>query len=203
MLAPRSKENISGLILCGGAGQRMGGADKGLIDFQGRALVDIAVERLRPQVHTVIISANRNTQHYANRGLKIIQDMGFREHQPNFEGPLAGILAGLGAMQTDWLMVVPCDCPHFPTDIVSTLVKSTQQPDSARAQRACGAAYVQGHPVFTLLPKTAKPMLEDYLRSGQRKLNHWFDQIGATAVAVDHALAFQNINTPHDLSNTH
>lgn len=196
------KTQITGLILCGGAGQRMGGRDKGLIEFQGRALVDIAIDRLQPQVQSIMISANRHTDAYQQRGLCVIQDDGFHPNQQRFEGPLAGILSGLHAMQTEWLMVVPCDCPRFPADIVTRLYRGCQtntELDSCATQNV-RAAYVKDHPVFALIPRAAAPRLETYLASGQRKLGQWLESIGAVAMTVDDAFAFQNMNTPDDLS---
>jgi molybdenum cofactor guanylyltransferase len=188
--------DITGLILCGGAGQRMGGRDKGLIEFQGKPLVDIAIGRLRPQVHSVMISANRHADAYAMRGLRVIRDDGFDPKQQHFNGPLAGILAGLAAMQTEWLMVVPCDCPGFPLDLVSTLTDALRMPAT---NPSSAGAYVQGHPVFALLSKSIQPDLEDFLASGERTLGRWLARSGAVSVPARDESAFQNMNSPEDL----
>lgn len=199
------KTEITGLILCGGAGRRMGGRDKGLIEFQGKALVDIAIDRLQPQVQSIMISANRHADEYQKRGVCVIQDDGFDPNQQRFEGPLAGILAGLHAMQTNWLMVVPCDCPRFPIDIVTSLYWGQDAADRRESYvtPSARAAYVKDHPVFALIPRAAAPFLETYLDSGQRKLGQWLESIGAIAVPLNDESAFQNMNTPHDLSNSH
>jgi molybdenum cofactor guanylyltransferase len=208
--------DITGLILCGGAGQRMGGIDKGLMDYHGQALVDRAIARLTPQVGTVVISANRHSSTYATRGCPVIGDLDFDQEQPQFNGPLAGILAGLTAIQTEWLMVVPCDSPEFPPDLVQTLTDALHTTAFAPMSPAAGnptrhiqpalpaapsfaGAYVQGHPVFALLSKSALPSLESFLASGERKLGLWMASIGALPVTVPNEQAFRNINTPGDL----
>lgn len=201
-IAP-SKAQITGLVLCGGAAHRMGGADKGLIHVQGKPLVDIAIHRLKPQVQSLLISANRNLDEYAKRGFKVISDMGFSAQHQSFEGPLAGILAGLETMTTEWLMVVPCDCPRFPTDVVASLCQgldATHGLFSQSTQHPGLAVHVKDHPVFALVSGAVKPSLEAFLASGQRRLGQWLGMIGATAVAIDNVSAFQNMNTPQDLS---
>jgi molybdopterin-guanine dinucleotide biosynthesis protein A len=190
--SPIATADITGLILCGGAGQRMGGMDKGLIDYQGRALVDIAIDRLASQVGSILISANRHHATYASRGVRVVRDTGFDPERPTFDGPLAGIQAGLFALETKWLMVVPCDCPMFPTDVVQVL--------SAVAVTSGHAVYVKDHPVFALLPSHAAPALDQFLNQGQRKLGEWLQKLPATAVSWEKTDAFRNINTPHDLS---
>lgn len=186
-----SSANITGLILCGGAASRMGGNDKGLIELAGSPLVDIAIGRLSPQVQSIMLSANRNLDDYRRRGLSVLQDADFNDRHQQFQGPLAGILAGLNAMTTDWLMVVPCDCPYFPKDLVATLQQAAYPPNRA--------AYVEGHPVFALLPNSVKPALEQYLQQGHRKLGQWLHTIDAITISIDDETAFKNINTPEDL----
>ncbi|NBW00156.1 MAG: molybdenum cofactor guanylyltransferase [Betaproteobacteria bacterium] len=182
-------EPVTGLLLCGGAGRRMGGADKGLISFHGRLLIDIAIDRLSPQVNALIINANRNRAQYLQRGLPVITDPVFGEHAPSYEGPLAGILAGLQAADTPWMVTVPCDCPLFPLDIVSQLW----------ACRSAGGAYIAEHPTFALVPIASRTHLEHFLQHGKRKLGLWLAEIGAAAVVACDETAFRNLNTPEDL----
>jgi molybdopterin-guanine dinucleotide biosynthesis protein A len=179
-------EPITGLLLCGGAGRRMGGADKGLISFHGKLLIDIAIDRLSPQVNALIINANRNR---AQRGLPVIADPVFGEQTPSYEGPLAGILAGLQAAKTPWMVTVPCDCPLFPLDIVRQLW----------AGRSAGGAYIAQHPTFALVPIASRTHLERFLQHGQRKLGLWLAEVGASAVEPTDEAAFRNLNTPEDL----
>ncbi len=170
----------------------MGGMDKGLINFHGKPLVDIAIARLTPQVGTIMISANRNIQQYAQRGCLVIKDPGFQDDGPNYDGPLAGVLAGLRESTAQWLATVPCDCPQFPIDFVAQLAQA-----SARADKS---SYVQGHPTFALLKNAELPKLEHYLQHGKRKLGDWLLEIQAEPVVFDHEEAFRNLNTPQDLS---
>lgn len=184
-------ESITGLILCGGAGSRMGGADKGLIDFHGKKLIDIAIDRLAPQVDALMINANRNLRDYQLRGLPVISDPRFGEDDPGFQGPLAGILAGLQVMKTPWLVTVPCDCPLFPDSLVAELRAAVQ---------ACGhGAYIASHPTFALIPAAAQMHLEHALQRGHRRLGTWLEDIGAVAVAPTQEAQFRNLNTPQDL----
>ena len=94
----------------------MGGADKGLLDYQGRPLIEWALAALKPQVGECVISANRNLDRYAGYGLRVLTDT-----LPDYPGPLAGVLAALQAVAADWLVVVPCDTPHLPADLVPRL----------------------------------------------------------------------------------
>ncbi|MBU3724450.1 MAG: molybdenum cofactor guanylyltransferase [Burkholderiaceae bacterium] len=184
-------ESITGLILCGGAGSRMGGVDKGLIDFHGKKLIDIAIDRLRPQVGPLIINANRNLRDYQTRELPVISDPRFGDDDPGFQGPLAGILAGLQATRTSWMVTVPCDCPLFPNHLVEDLLKANLGQQQG--------AYIASHPTFALIPASATSHLEHFLQHGQRRLGQWLAEIGATPVAAHEKAQFRNLNTPQDL----
>lgn len=171
----------------------MGGADKGLLDFHGKALIDIAIQRLAPQVDGLIINANRNLRDYQSRGLPVIADPRFGEDDPGFQGPLAGILAGLQAMTTAWLVTVPCDCPLFPDDLVARLRQASQ--DSPHG------AYIASHPTFALIPASVTSHLEHFLQHGHRRLGAWLENIGATPIAAAQEDQFRNLNTPKDLGH--
>lgn len=192
MTQPPEPSAITGLILCGGAAIRMGGTDKGLALFHGRPLVDLALERLAPQVSRLMISANRNTTDYALRGHLVLQDPPLRDDGPSYEGPLAGILAGLRAVQTPWLAVIPCDSPAFPLNLVSRL--SGACPD-ARQPR-----HVEGHQSFCLVPQTELKSLETFLRHGHRRLGQWLSEAGSMPVRFEDPGRFRNLNTPDDLA---
>lgn len=182
--------NITGLVLCGGAGSRLGGMDKGLMPFHGRPLVDIAIDKIRPQVATLMISANRNIRDYETRGHAVLKDPDFNDQGPNYEGPLAGILAGLRSAATEWLLVVPCDCPMFPQDILASLI-------SAAGQNGRGA-FVDRHPAFAVISRQSQHSLETFLQHGHRKLGDWLREIQAQAIATDQDDSFKNLNTPQD-----
>lgn len=185
-----AREQITGLILCGGAGSRLGGTDKGLAMFHGKALVDIAIEKLRPHVASIVISANRNLTEYQKRGYPVCRDRNVNEDDPHYDGPLAGILSGLIEIRTAWVVVVPCDCPLFPHDLVPQLM--------VKAQAFPKGVYVAHHPSFSLLPCSQRPHLESFLQHGKRKLGQWLDESGATPLAIGPEEAFKNLNRPED-----
>ena len=183
--------SVTGLILCGGAGSRMGGADKGLMRFHGEPLVDIALRKLQPQISRVLISANRNMQEYGLRGVDVIRDPNPHSDIPRYDGPLAGILGALREVRSGWLMVVPCDCPLFPEDIVGTLAEATDAHPAG--------AYVRDHPTFAMVPASSLDNLETFLSHGGRKLGAWLQQLGATAIDGGPPEQFRNLNSPEDL----
>ena len=182
--------DITGRILCGGAGSRLGGMDKGLASFHGKALVDIAIDKLRPHVGSLVISANRNFEDYQRRGHRVCRDRNVNEDAPHYDGPLAGILAGLLEVQTRWVMVVPCDCPLFPADLADRLIAEVAEHEKG--------VYVAGHPSFSLLPCVQRHHLETFLQHGKRKLGQWLDEVGATPIAIGPESAFKNLNRPED-----
>jgi len=178
--------NVTGLILAGGRGSRMDGADKGLQPFAGRPLIEHAIERLRPQVGHILISANRNGERYAAYGCPVLGD-----RLGGFLGPLAGIDAALAECTTPYLATVPCDAPYFPADLVAHLLTAIGTAD---------AVIVADHPVFALLRRDTRQALADYLASGGRKVRDWYG--GLCSVTVDFAdgSAFANLNTREELA---
>jgi len=191
MAAPPACQDITGLILAGGRGLRLGGVDKGLQTWRGRALVDHARERLAPQVREVMVSANRNTADYAARGVRVLADA-----CGDFPGPLAGFLAGLRAASTPWVAVVPCDCPRLPPDLVARLALGLGEARGAVVQRG------RIEPVCCLLSTALAGDLDRYLADGGRKVQQWVAR-HAVAVPFDRendADAFINVNTPEDLA---
>jgi len=183
---------VTGLILAGGAGRRMGGADKGLLDYRGRPLVEHVIERLAPQVADVIISANRHPERYRSYGYAVVAD-----DSNDFPGPLAGLLAGLAACPTDWLVCVPCDCPQLPDDLVARL---WQAADSARARMAVATTHESLQPTFQLCHRSLLPALRATLAAGRRKLRDWCAEQGAVPVTFPDTNAFRNLNNPAELA---
>ena len=108
-----ARTDITGLVLAGGRGSRMGGADKGLQSYRGMPLAMHAMLRLAPQVGRVMINANRNLAAYESFGAPV-----FTDASGDFAGPLAGFVAGLEQCDTPYLVTVPCDSPLFPDDLV-------------------------------------------------------------------------------------
>jgi len=197
MAAGPAPEAITGLVLAGGRGQRLGGVDKGLQPWRGRPLVDHVLARLAPQVRSVMISANRNAAAYAARTGQVLPDAA-----ADFPGPLAGILAGLRAARTPWLAVVPCDAPCLPPDLIARLGAGLGGARAAVVARDHGADGLRLEPVCCLLSTTLADDLAAWLDGGGRKVEGWLSR-HATPVRFDRAgddAAFANINTPADLA---
>jgi molybdopterin-guanine dinucleotide biosynthesis protein A len=188
-------KDITGLVLCGGRGTRMGGVDKGLQTHQGLPLALHALLRLQPQVGPVLINANRNLAAYESFGVQVWPDpMG------DFPGPLAGWLAGLEHCETPYMLTVPCDTPGFPLDLAARLVQALEatQADIAMAATVEDGR-VQVQPVFCLLKSSLIESLVAYLNAGQRKIDRWTAQHACTTVTFDDAQAFFNANTADEL----
>jgi molybdopterin-guanine dinucleotide biosynthesis protein A len=188
-------QDITGLILSGGQGLRMGGVDKGLQPWQGEPLVQHALRRLRGQVGPVLISANRNLPAYAALGAPVWSDL-----EPGYPGPLAGLLAGLAHAHTSYVAAVPCDAPLLPLDLVARLAAALQANDAEIAMAATLEAGIwRPQPVFCLLRRELHGSLAQALRNGQRKAGQWMAGHRCVHVRFDDAQAFFNANTLADL----
>ena len=188
-------QQITGLVLAGGRGSRMGGVDKGLQNHLGMPLAMHAVMRLMPQVGAVMINANRNLGAYESMGVPVWPDA-----QADYPGPLAGILAGLEQCETPYLVTVPCDTPNFPADLVARLAAAMHESDAEIAMAATrenGAVQVQ--PVFCLISTTLLESLVKFLHAGQRKIDRWTALHRCAEVVFDDAAAFFNANTLEEL----
>ena len=190
------KEQITGLILAGGKGTRMGSVDKGLQLFRGEPMAQQALRRLQPQVGAVIINANQNTDRYRQLGVPVWPD-----EVPGFAGPLAGLHAGLSHCDTPYLVTAPCDSPFLPADLVDRLSESllTARADIAVAVTGEGAQQ-QRHPVFCLIAAHLKDSLADYLGKGGRKMESWFALHRQVDVHFADETAFVNLNTIDELN---
>ena len=188
-------QDITGLILAGGRGSRMGGADKGLQNHHGVPMATHALLRLAPQVGAVMINANRNLAAYESMGVPVWPDS-----LPDYAGPLAGFLTGLEHCDTPYLVTVPCDSPLFPTDLVQRLANAL---DAADAEIAMAATHEDGvlqvQPVFCMMRTTVIESLVRFTQSGQRKIDKWTTQHRCIEVPFDDAQAFANANTPDEL----
>ena len=191
-----STDQITGLILAGGRGSRMGGVDKGLQNHQGMPLALRALLRLSPQTGHVLINANRNLGAYESFGVPVWPDP-----VADYAGPLAGFLAGLEHCETPLMVTVPCDTPNFPEDLVARLAAAL---DSEDAELAYAVTLEDGreqrHPVFCLMKSALAESLVAYLHGGGHKIDAWFAQHRAVAVRFDDAGAFFNANTPAELA---
>ena len=188
-------EQITGLVLAGGRGSRMGGVDKGLQNHKGVPLALHALLRLQPQVGEVMINANRNLGAYESMGVPVWPDV-----QSDYPGPLAGVLVGLERCETAYLVTVPCDTPNFPLDLVERLAHALEAEGAEIAMAATReGSELMAQPVFCLLKAELLESLVKYLSDGQRKIDRWTAQHRVATVVFDDAAAFDNANTPQDL----
>lgn len=184
---------LTGLVLAGGAGRRMGGQDKGLLPLHGRPLAAHMLDWLRPHVHALLISANRNLDTYRAMGATVCTDPPAHVGA----GPLAGMLAGLRAARTPWLLAVPCDTPLLPPDLPTRL---------AAAQRAAGARVViartagQIQPTVALIDTALADDLDAWLAGDERRVIAWMRRHPLAYVDLPDPAPFANLNTPDDLA---
>jgi len=184
---------ITGIVLAGGQGRRMGGVDKGLVPLDGRPLAAHVVSRLAPQVGALLINANQNAERYAAFGYPVVSDA-----VGGFAGPLAGLHAGMTAAATPLVVTVPCDSPFLPADLVARLAAAHAR---AGAQLAVARTFDQPHPVFALARRDLLPHLAAFLAAGGRKIDAWYATLAAVEGAFDdEADAFANINTAAELA---
>lgn len=189
---PELLADTTGLILAGGLGRRMGGVDKGLQQYAGRPLVAHVIERLRPQVGTLMVNANRHIDAYRQLGHPVITD----EH-PDFPGPLAGLHAGLGRAKTPYVLTVPCDSPHLPLNLAWTLRQYLEARQLPLVYARCDG---KAHPVFCLCRCSLLPALSHYLESGGRRVLAWCDEQGGEPVDFPgQSECFANFNTLAEL----
>ncbi|HXS52316.1 MAG TPA: molybdenum cofactor guanylyltransferase MobA [Usitatibacter sp.] len=184
---------VTGIVLAGGQGSRMGGVDKGLQPFRGRPMVDHAVERFAPQVDELLVNANRNVEQYARLGHRVISD-----EIAGFAGPLAGFERGLAHASGALVATVPCDSPFLPGDLVARLRGALEARGADLAVAKTGA---QAHPVFCLMRRSVHGSLAAFLASGQRKIDRWYAALAVVEVPFDDEPdAFLNINTREELA---
>jgi len=182
---------ITAIILAGGKSVRMNGNDKGLLLFKNKPLYCHVIDKIATQVNHIIINSNRNISLYRQANYSVINDV-----LPGFLGPLAGIYSGLINSQTDWNLIVSCDTPFLPADLVTRL-----------KQKAINhqAAYVfdgeKYHPTILLIRREVAEKIKQYLIQGDRKLMLFLQSIDAISVNFsDKKQSFVNINTPEDLN---
>jgi molybdopterin-guanine dinucleotide biosynthesis protein A len=183
---------ITGVILAGGQGRRMGSVDKGLRELRGKPMVEWVIERFRPQVDEVLINANQNLDVYARFGHRVIPDT-----IGGFAGPLAGLQRGLSEASHPLVATSPCDTPFLPADLVTRLHAALRAND---AQLAVARTGDQPHPVFCICRRDVLVHLTAFLQTGGRKIDAWYATLKVVEVAFDdQAGAFSNINTQAEL----
>jgi molybdopterin-guanine dinucleotide biosynthesis protein A len=191
------KDDITGLILAGGRGSRMGGVDKGLQNHRGIPLAMHALLRLAPQVGHVMINANRNLGAYDAFGVPVWPDA-----LPDYPGPLAGFLAGLERCETSYLVTVPCDTPDFPSDLVQRLADALVANDAEIAMAATRTGdTVQVQPVFCMMQTGMLESLVRFTQTGQPNIDRWSAQHRCVEVPFDDEAAFFNANTMQELQS--
>jgi molybdopterin-guanine dinucleotide biosynthesis protein A len=197
-------EQITGLVLAGGRGMRMGQVNKGLQLFKDEAMVAHVIRRLTPQVAHLMINVNQDIDQYAQFSDKLITDL-----VPNYAGPLAGLHAGLSQCTTPFLATVPCDSPFIPSNLVEKLAVGLNReqaqiaivvtPDNERSNIEESKRWQQ-QPVFCLLRSDLTLDLENFLKNGGRKVSDWYSDLKMVEVAFENCTDFRNINTKEELT---
>ena len=179
------------VILAGGMARRMGGQDKGLIEINGRPMIEYIIDALKPQVDHILINANRNIEQYQRYGYPVVRDM-----MGDYFGPLVGMASGLQACDSDLILTVPCDSPFVPPVLAARLNTALIE-NQADISVANDSERMQ--PVFALIRKHLLDSLLAYLNDGGRKIDTWYaEHEMALADFSDWPDAFININTPED-----
>src|SRR4051812_16880942 len=194
------KEDITGVVLAGGRGSRMGGVDKGLQTFRGMPLALHTLLRLGPQVGEAMVNANRNLAAYESFGVPVWPDA-----SADYAGPLAGFLVGLERCETAYLVTVPCDTPLFPSDLVARLAEALEREsaDIAMASAPEEDGQLRAQPVFSLMRHELMESLVRFTQGGGRKIDAWTAQHKTVLVPFDREgddpAAFFNANTLAEL----
>lgn len=184
--------NITAVIVAGGQGSRISGQDKGLISLHGKTLIELIIEQISPQIDRLIINANRNTEQYRQFGLPVIKD-----NIPGFQGPLAGMLAALNSVDTEFIITLPCDGPRLAADYVNRMSTALAESKSDIAVAHNGLRMQQ---MYALIPTSLAENLFAFLKQDKHAIKHWLAQQNVTTADFsDHPEMFLNINTDEDL----
>lgn len=188
------KDEITGVILAGGLGRRMGGVDKGLTRLAGKPMLQHVLDAFKPQVAKVIINANQNLDIYQGFGHQVVSDV-----IGDFSGPLAGMASGMQAAKTNYIVTVPCDSPLITDDLVARMYHDLHDQTAEVCVANDGK---RSHPVFLLLRRDLIASMLDFLNSGERKIDKWFVK-HHTVVSdfSDRPEAFLNVNNPQDIES--
>lgn len=188
------EQSVGAVILAGGLARRMGGQDKGLIEIAGKPMVQYALEVQQPLVDSLVINANRNIEDYERLGVRVIKDT-LADHQ----GPLAGLSAAIDALDTDYVIMCPCDSPFMQKDLMISLIASCVRSDSDIAVAHDGQRL---QPVFCVVHRRVKDSLNEFLLSGERKIDKWFLHHSVCKVdATNFTRSFVNVNTEEERLN--
>ena len=183
------RDDITGAILAGGRGRRMGGADKGLVDYDGRPLIAHVIDAIRPQVGPLILSVNRHQQRYAAFGLAVVRD-----DDAEFASPLAGIARVFRELDKPYLFIAPCDMPLLPADLAARLAQALT---SGGARAAVARSHDVPQPLCMLVVREPEEDLSRFRASGDARVTHWVRGLRHETVDfTDRSTAFRNINAP-------
>ena len=181
--------SISCIILAGGEGKRFNNADKGLVDYNNKPFIEHVIEHISAQVDDIVISANRNIDNYKKFSSKVICDT-----THDYQGPLAGIASCIPHCEHENILVLPCDIPLLPDNLIAKLV-------SSKNKLAVAKAHEQRQLVF-LMHTSLQNSLNDFLQQGHHKAMSWIELQNPSVVSFEcESVAFTNINTPEDLAN--
>ena len=184
-------KNITAVILAGGMGRRMGGEDKGLIEFDGQPIIEILIGLLKQQGIDIVINANRNQDRYQTYGLPVISD-----DLDDFQGPLAGFAVAMKSVNTEYILTLPCDGPFLVENFAEQFIQTASQTGAPICVADDGERL---QPVYALMRTDLIASLEAFLQSGDRKIDRWYAQHDFARVdfsAQKHM--FGNINKPED-----
>lgn len=187
------QEQVSIIVLSGGQSRRFGHADKGLIPWRGKPLIEHVISRLQPQSDQILISCNRNLETYLTLGLET-----FTDRDNRFLGPLAGVQAAAAAVSHPWCLLCPNDTPQLPDNLVATLLDALKNSNCQVAYPVCGSRH---HYLPALIRSDILPGVTAYLNKGGRSLHGWFQEFRVAEVDYsDQADKFANINSPAELT---
>lgn len=189
---PIHLEDVTVVVLAGGQGRRMGGQDKGLIEYQSRPMISHIIDAIKLQTDKLVINANRNQSIYADFGYPVIEDS-----YSGFQGPLAGFFAAMQQVSTDYILTVPCDGKVIIDNYVEKMVTALNDTGSEIAVASDGTRL---QPVYALLPVNLQNSLQQFLDAGDRKIDIWYQQHSMEKVEfIADTDLFANINSPRDL----
>lgn len=184
-------QDITAVILAGGRSSRMGGIDKGLLEFKGKPMVQHVIQAIQPDVGTLLINANRNSERYEALGYQVVPD-----RLEGYLGPLAGMASGMSAATTQYIVTAPCDCPLVSIGLVRRLYQSVL---NENAQIGVASDGERMHPVFAIIQRDLLPDLLAYLDSGERKIDRWYARHRMAIARFDDVPQwFQNVNSPEE-----
>lgn len=191
-------EQITGLVLAGGRGVRVGGVDKGLLDFNGEPIAKRVIVRLKKQTQLILVSANRHRSDYEAFGVPVVQD-----RIPDYQGPLAGIEAALSVCPSPYLLIAPCDAPFISLDLGMQLYQCME---ASGTQVVYASSQTQegrwdAEPMFALIRTQSLSHLRAYLESGERKVLSWYQSVSYATVCINDSRCFANANTPDDFKD--